>query len=106
MISMLKVVKLTHTIVWLIMVSAIFYIVYAGIANIKNQILWFSIGLVIFEGIVLFINKGSCPLTNIARKYTSDSSDNFDIYLPAWLAKYNKFIFTTIFVFGLILVMF
>lgn len=101
---MLKIVKAVHTIIWAVMASAIFYTLYAGILDIKNNFLWFSIGLIIFEGVVLLINKGTCPLTPIARKYSSEMSDNFDIYLPNWLARYNKIIFSTIFIFGLLLI--
>lgn len=101
---MIKIVKLIHTIIWAVMVTAIFYILYCGIINIYNNFLWFSVGLIAFEGLVLLINGGTCPLTPIARKYSSDTSDNFDIYLPNWLAKYNKIIFTLIFIVGLILI--
>ncbi len=47
-----------------------------------------------------------CPLTYVARRYSDSTKDNFDIYLPNWMAKYNKQIFTTIFVIGLILVVY
>jgi hypothetical protein len=39
-----------------------------------------------------------CPLTLVARQYSDSTKDNFDIYLPNWLAKYNKLIYTTIFI--------
>ena len=32
-------------------------------------------------------------LTPIAARYTDARHDNFDIYLPAWLARHNKTIF-------------
>ena len=32
----------------------------------------------------------------MARKYSDSTKANFDIYLPEWLAKYNKEIYTTI----------
>jgi hypothetical protein len=38
-----------------------------------------------------------CPLTVIARKYSDSTKANFDIFLPNWLAKYNKLIYTSIF---------
>jgi hypothetical protein len=38
-----------------------------------------------------------CPLTPLAARYTDDRSDNFDIYLPLWLARYNKQIFGPLF---------
>lgn len=36
----------------------------------------------------------------VAARYTGDRNDNFDIYLPLWLARYNKPIFGTLFVVG------
>jgi spore maturation protein SpmA len=48
------------------------------------------------EGIVLISFKTMCPLTIIARKYSDSHKDNFDIFLPNWLAKYNKLIYTVI----------
>jgi hypothetical protein len=44
----------------------------------------------------LLIFKWSCQLTVIARKYSNSTKDNFDIYLPNWLAKYNKLIYSII----------
>jgi hypothetical protein len=34
-------------------------------------------------------------ITVIARKYSDSTKDNFDIFLPNWLAKYNKLIYTS-----------
>lgn len=53
------------------------------------------------EGAVLGLFKGKCPLTVWARQYSDSQKDNFDIYLPEWLARYNKLIFTTVFVVAL-----
>lgn len=102
---MLRTIKSIHTIIWAIMAFACSYVLYAGIFRIVNFWLWFCIVLILFEGLVLLINKGVCPLTPMARKYTLDRKDNFDIYLPEWLAKYNKLIFGMIFTTGLILVL-
>jgi hypothetical protein len=49
---------------------------------------------------VLALNRGRCPLTGLAARYTDDRADNFDIYLPAFIARHNKVIFGTLFVFG------
>jgi hypothetical protein len=43
-----------------------------------------------------------CPLTGVAARYTDDRRDNFDIYLPLWLARYNKLIFGSLFAAGLL----
>jgi hypothetical protein len=45
------------------------------------------------EGLALLMFKGLCPITVIARKYSTSTKDNFDIFLPNWLAKYNKLIY-------------
>lgn len=101
---MIKTIKTVHTIIWAIMVAAIIYTLYAGITNTFNVWLYVSIGLVLFETITLAINRWSCPLTPIAKKYTKDRKDNFDIYLPEWIARHNKTIFTILFLIGLVLV--
>jgi len=68
--------------------------VYALIINKIDKFVWIGIGLFSLEIIVLLIFKMSCPLTLIARKYSNSTKDNFDIYLPNWLAKWNKLIYT------------
>lgn len=99
-------IKLVHTIVWLFFVSIIFYVVYSGVTNDITFFTWIAIGLVLAEGIVLLIFKMFCPITLIARKYSDSKKDNFDIFLPEWVARHNKLIFTSIFLFGSALVLF
>jgi len=98
-------IKLAHTLIWVFFVAVIFYIIYSGITDSVTIYTWIGIGLVIGEGLVLFMFKMYCPLTVIARKYSDSEKDNFDIFLPNWLAKHNKVIFTSIFIVGLIIVM-
>ena len=64
-----------------------------------------GIGLIIGEGFVLLVFKMFCPLTLIARNYSNSQKDNFDIFLPNWIAKHNKLIFTSIFIVGLMIVL-
>lgn len=71
---------------------------YAVIVDKINRLFWFGICLIVIEGVVLAIFKKICPLTIIARRYSDSSKDNFDIYLPNWLAKYNKLIYTAFFI--------
>jgi hypothetical protein len=52
------------------------------------------------EVAVLVINRWRCPLTSVAARYTDDRRDNFDIYLPEWLAKHNKLIFGALYLAG------
>ena len=71
---------------------------YAVLINKIDKYIWIGIALILGEGIVLAIFKKMCPLTIIARKYSNSNKDNFDIYLPNWLAKYNKLIYTSFFI--------
>lgn len=59
------------------------------------------IGIVVVEVLVLIWNRMSCPLTGVAARYTDERAENFDIYLPRWLAKHNKTIFGTLYVAGI-----
>jgi hypothetical protein len=99
-------IKIIHTLIWIFFVSVIFYIVYSGVTNQVNILTWVCIGLVFLEGAVLLIFRMACPLTLVARKFSDSQRDNFDIYLPNWLAKYNKVIFTSIFAIGVLLVVY
>ena len=100
----LLILKVVHTLVWAFFVCVIGYVVYSGITNQITSYTWVGIGLVIGEGLVLWIFRMFCPLTVLARRYSDSQKDNFDIFLPNWLAWHNKLIFTSIFVAGLILV--
>jgi hypothetical protein len=92
----LVVVKIIHTLVWIFFNIVIFYMLYAVIENKLDALLWMGYGLVALEVITLVIFKCSCPITTIARRYSISSKDNFDIYLPNWLAKYTVPIYSSI----------
>lgn len=98
-------IKLVHTLIWAFFVAVISYVLFSGITGNINTYTWVGIALVIGEGLVLLIFKMFCPLTLLARKYSDSTKDNFDIFLPNWLAKNNKLIFTTIFLIGFVLVL-
>lgn len=99
-------IKSIHTVIWLFFNVVIFYLLYAALANKIDKWVWICIGLVVMEGLVLLAFKMFCPLTVIARKYSDSTKENFDIFLPNWLAKYNKLIYTTIFCIAVIIVVY
>ena len=94
--SKLNLVKSVHTVVWIFFNVVIFYMLYAVIVDKIDHWLWIAYGLVVLEALVLLIFKFICPLTLIARKYSDSSTDNFDIFLPNWLARNTKRIYTTL----------
>jgi hypothetical protein len=81
--------------VWLFFNLVIFYLFYAVVTNKIDIWLWIGLGLFVLEGIILALFGMMCPLTVLARKYSDSDRANFDIFLPDWLAKYNKLIYTT-----------
>ncbi len=105
-VTKLLTIKIIHTVIWLFFVAVIFYVLYSGITNQINTYTWIGIFLVIGEGLTLLFFKMFCPLTLMARKYSDSEKDNFDIFLPNWLARNNKIIFTSIFIMALIIVIF
>ena len=96
--SQLTLIKIIHTIVWIFFNVVLFYMAYAVIVNKIDRLVWIGVALIVLEGVVLLIFSKMCPLTIIARKYSDSTKNNFDIYLPDWLAKYNKLIYTTFFI--------
>lgn len=102
----LVLIKLLHTVIWVFYNIVIFYLLYAVLKNKIDVWTWICIGLVCIEGIILAIFKLRCPLSIVAERYSDSKKDNFDIYLPNWLAKYNKAIYTSIFFISLIILAF
>ncbi len=76
--------------------AVLIYLFYAGITNKIDKWVWIGLGLFVLEGLILLLFKMACPLTVWARKYSNSEKENFDIFLPNWLAKNNKLIYTTL----------
>jgi hypothetical protein len=95
----LTLIKLAHSAIWAIMATAIVAIPVAAMRRRFRLAGWLS-ALVVVECIVLAVNGGRCPLTDLAARFTADRAANFDSFLPLWLAQYNKAIFGSLFVAG------
>jgi hypothetical protein len=91
-LARLRLVKLIHSGAWLLFASAIVLIGPLAMAGERRAALWLA-ALVSVECAILFANGMRCPLTAVAARYTNDRRDNFDIYLPLWVARHNKTIF-------------
>ncbi len=87
--------------VWAFFVAAIIGIwIGAGSARFRIAV---GCGAIVFiEVLVLMVNQWRCPLTAVAAQYTADRRSNFDIFLPEWIARYNKEIFGSLFVLGVL----
>src|SRR5687768_13098221 len=102
----LGLVKVIHTIIWVFFNMVIFYLLYAVVADKIDKWVWICISLILLEGIILLVFKNICPVTLIARKYSESQKDNFDIYLPNWLARHNKQIYTTIVLIAIVILIY
>ncbi len=94
----LIIIKIIHTLIWLFFNVVLFYMAYAVVTNNIDHFVWIGIGFIVIECIILLIFKWQCPCTIVARKYSDSTKENFDIYLPNWLAKYNKVIYGIFFI--------
>ena len=99
----LALIKILHTLIWIFFNVVIFYMLYAVIIDKIDVWLWVGYGLFVLEGLVLLAFRFYCPLTVLARRFSDSSRDNFDIYLPNWLAKHNKRIYTSLLIVIMIL---
>jgi hypothetical protein len=99
--SKLRAIKTIHTLVWVVFAGSIVAIlVYAAAGSVKVAL--GLIGFVFLEVAVLLANRMKCPLTAVAGRYTSERQENFDIYLPLWLARHNKEVFGGLYVAGIV----
>jgi len=97
----LRKVKLLHTVAWAFFAGCILLVPLAAWQR-RFDFALVLIMIVTVEVAVLVWNRFKCPLTDVAARYTDDRRDNFDIYLPLWLARYNKHIFGSLFAAGIL----
>jgi len=81
---MLTAIKLLHTVIWAVLAGSIVLLPVAGVLRRFDRALVLTV-LILIECGVLAVNRGRCPLTDVAAKFTDKPADNFDIYLPNWL---------------------
>jgi hypothetical protein len=89
-------IKVLHTLIWLFFNVVIIYMIYAVLINKIDIWLWLGYVSFAVEGIILLVFGMHCPLTLVAGRFTDNHTIGFDIYLPSWLAKYNKIIYSII----------
>ena len=97
----LTLVKLVHTAAWAFFAGCIMLLPVAAHGG-RFDLALILVALVLAEVLILALNHWSCPLTRVAAGYTSDRRPNFDIFLPTWIARYNKQVFGSLFLLALI----
>jgi hypothetical protein len=97
----LRAIKLVHTVVWAFFAGCIVAIPIAAWLG-ELELALVLVAVVMLEVVILALNGMRCPLTGVAARYTDDRGDNFDIYLPLSIARYNKQIFGTLYAVGVL----
>ena len=100
----LVVIKVLHTAIWAFFAGCILALPVAAWLG-RFRLAAFLSALILVECFVLAANHGRCPLTDLAERYTTDRSPDFDIYLPLWLARHNKTVFGALFILGELIVL-
>jgi hypothetical protein len=83
----LTVVKLVHTAIWLVVESAIAYLLYSGVRRRSGRGAAIAGGVVAAETLVFVGNGFRCPLTDLAESMGSAHGSVTDLYLPRRLAR-------------------
>jgi hypothetical protein len=99
----LRALKAIHTVIYLMMVVAILYTLYAGITKTHSNLLDISLGLLTGEGTIFFGRGMRCPLTTLAKEYGDPTGYVGDILLPEWFTKFKFRFFGAILLMGLLL---
>lgn len=96
-VNVVVAIKLLHTAVWAVLAGCILALPMTALLRHFDWAIILTV-IIVVECAVLALNKGRCPLTNLAARFTEDRADNFDIYLPNCVARHNKAIFGILFV--------
>lgn len=99
-------VKTLHTLVWIFFNIVLVYLYYAVLTRKIDVWFWWGIGAYALEFVILIAYRWTCPLTFWARRYSDSDRDNFDIYLPNWLARHTKTIYSSFIILLLLIFIF
>ena len=84
------------------MVACLCYILYCAIAGRYDWTLLIALGAIFTEGIVLLVNRGTCPFTPLAEKYGAERGAVTDLFLPEWISRHTFRIATIVFIIELV----
>jgi hypothetical protein len=87
--GVLVAIKAVHSAVFLVMLSAILWLVATGMAGRRDRTVGAAAALVAVESAVFVTNRGVCPLTPLAEQYGAERGTGgvSDIFLPDRLAR-------------------
>jgi len=70
-----------HALLAMFFILCLAYIYYCGIGGKVSSLAWAAVGVMIVEGLAIWLNGGLCPLTSLQHKL-GDDKGFFDLFLP------------------------
>lgn len=101
--ALLAGVKAFHLLAFLIIQSAILYLVYSGLRGRSDRRAAIAAGIATAESAIYAGNGFRCPLTSVAEDLGAEHGQVTDIFLPQWLASNIARIYVPLFALGLAL---
>ena len=83
----LTMIRTVHSAIFLVMLSAIGWLVATGIAGRRDRSVAIAGAHVTLESVVFLANDGICPLTPLAERYGAQEGGVSDIFLPDVVAR-------------------
>ncbi|MBX7133522.1 MAG: hypothetical protein K1X67_12685 [Fimbriimonadaceae bacterium] len=102
---MLAAIRLTHTVIYLVMAGAVIYLLYSGIADRIGLGTYVALALVLSECIVFVGNGMKCPLTTMAKEHGAEKGYVFDAFIPESLTRYTVPTFGSLFAIALLVLL-
>jgi hypothetical protein len=98
-------IKGLHSLLFLLMSSAVLYVLYSGLTGARGPLLWWALGLITLEGLVLLANGRRCPLTTLALRLGDATGDDYltDWFVPRSAVRATVPVCGGLFVLGLVL---
>jgi hypothetical protein len=84
---MLVTIKAVHSAIFLVMLSAIGWLLATGLMGRRDRSVAVAGALVAAESVVFLVNGGRCPLTPLAEHYGARRGGVSDIFLPDVVAR-------------------
>jgi len=101
---MLIFIRILHIFIGLFFLVCLGYLYYSAFSDNTNWLTFFSFWAIVFEGLLLFFNKGQCPLTEYQKKL-GDDKGFFALFLPAKALPFVVPVFIVLTAISLILIL-
>ena len=82
MFSKLFVIKFVHSLIFWWQVACLTFLLYAGIARVFDVFVAVALASISFNGLLLLLNAGRCPMTTLAERQGAAQGSVTGIFLP------------------------